>query len=131
MRITADTNVLVRGAVLDDPHQVQLAAKALREADVVAVPILAFCEFVWVLRRGYKRANADIARSIRSLISSANVVTDRAAVEAGLQILEAGGDFSDGIIAHEGSWLGGEEFVSFDKDAVALLKSRGVRARLL
>jgi predicted nucleic-acid-binding protein len=131
MRITADTNVLLRGAVLDDSRQVQLAAKALREADVVAIPVSALCEFAWVLRQGYKRMPIDIARSIRFLIESANVVTDLPAVEAGLKALEAGGDFADGVIAHHGNWLGGEEFVSFDKDAVKLLKSQGTRARLL
>lgn len=40
---------------------------------------------------------------------------NRSAVEAGLAVLEAGGDFADGIIAYEGNWLGGETFVSFDK----------------
>ena len=131
MRITADSNVILRGAVLDDPRQVQLAAKTLREAELVAIPVSSLCEFVWVLRKGYMRAHADIAQSIRFLVDSANIVTDRAAVEAGLKVLEAGGDFADGVIAHEGTWLGGEEFVSFDKDAVKLLKSQGTRARLL
>ncbi len=55
----------------------------------------------------------------------------RPAVEAGLALLEAGGDFADGLIAHEGQWLGGEMFVSFDRQAVALLKTRGVAAELL
>jgi predicted nucleic-acid-binding protein len=86
---------------------------------------------VWVLRHGYKKKAADIAGSLRSLMDSANVVTDRPAVEAGLKVLEAGGDFADGVIAHEGNWLGGEEFVSFDRDAVKLLKSQGACARLL
>jgi len=131
MRITADTNVLLRGAVLDDPRQVQLAARTLRDAESVAIPVSTLCEFVWVLRRGYKRNPADIAQSIRFLIDSANVVTDRPAVEAGLQVLDAGGEFADGVIAHQGIWLGGEEFVSFDKDAVRVLKSQGTRARLL
>lgn len=131
MKITADTNILLRGAVLDDRRQVQLAAKILREADLVAVPISALCEFVWVLRQGYKRKAADIGQSIRLLICSANVVTDRPAVEAGLEVLEAGGDFADGAMAHEGNELGAEEFVSFDKEAIKLLKSQGVRARLL
>jgi predicted nucleic-acid-binding protein len=131
MRITPDTNILLRGAALDDPHQVQIAAKALRDADLVAIPVSTLCEFVWVLRKGYKRAHVEIAQSIRFLVDSANVATDRAAVEAGLKVLEAGGDFADGVIAHEGVWLGGEEFVSFDKDAVKLLRSQGTRARLL
>lgn len=131
MRITADTNVLLRGAVLDDLRQVQLAARVLREAESVAISISALCEFVWVLRRGYKRGSTEIAQSIRFLIESANVVTDRPAVEAGLKVLDAGGDFADGVIAHEGKWLGGEEFVSFDKDAIKVLKTQGTPARLL
>jgi transposase len=53
------------------------------------------------------------------------------AVEAGLSVLEAGGDFADGVIAYEGSWLGGETFVSFDKKAVVLLIKQGQSARLL
>jgi predicted nucleic-acid-binding protein len=48
-----------------------------------------------------------------------------------LAILDKGGDFADGVIAYEGHWLGAEEFVSFDKQAVTLLKSQGKRARLL
>jgi predicted nucleic-acid-binding protein len=56
---------------------------------------------------------------------------NRPAVEAGLSILELGGDFADGVIAYEGSWLGGETFVSFDKKAVALLATQGQSARLL
>src|SRR5271157_225986 len=108
MNITADTNVLLRGAILDDPHQVQLASKALREADLVAIPIATLCEFVWVLRRGYKRTHPEIAQSIRFLVSSANVAIDRPAVESGLKVLEAGGDFADGVIAHQGKQLGAD-----------------------
>jgi len=59
------------------------------------------------------------------------VVTNIPAVEAGLAVLDKGGDFADGAIAYEGRWLGGEEFVSFDKEAVSLLQSQGRKARLL
>jgi predicted nucleic-acid-binding protein len=58
-------------------------------------------------------------------------VMNRPAVEAGLSILAAGGDFADGVIAYEGNWLGGETFVSFDKKAVLLLTAQGQPARLL
>jgi predicted nucleic-acid-binding protein len=56
---------------------------------------------------------------------------NRPAVEAGLAVLDAGGDFADGVIAYEGDWLGAEEFVSFDSKAVSVLKSQSTRARLL
>jgi predicted nucleic-acid-binding protein len=83
------------------------------------------------MRSGYKRPPAEVAHSIRALIDSENVVTNRLAVEAGLEFLDRGGDFADGAVAYEGRWLGAEEFVSFDKKAVSLLKSQGKRARLL
>jgi predicted nucleic-acid-binding protein len=46
-------------------------------------------------------------------------------------MLEAGGDFADGVIAYEGSWLGAERFVSFDRKPVKLLQAHGVSVRLL
>ena len=46
-------------------------------------------------------------------------------------LLEAGGDFADGVIAHQGQWLGGDTFVSFDRQAVALLREQGVATQLL
>lgn len=48
----------------------------------------------------------------------------------GIAVLEAGGDFADGVIAYEGSRLGGQTFVSFDRKASKLLQSAGVSARL-
>jgi predicted nucleic-acid-binding protein len=131
MKITADTNLLIRAAVQDDPRQARLAARVLQGAELVAVPLAVLCEFVWVLRRGYKKSASDTSDAIHRLMKSANVVLNRPAVEAGLSVLEAGGDFADGVIAFEGEWLGAEEFVSFDSTAVSVLQSLGVRARLL
>ena len=131
MKVTADTNVLIRAAVQDDLHQARRAAKILAEADLVAVPAPVLCEFAWVLRRGYRKSATDVSDAIRRLRRSPNVVMNRTAVEAGLSALDARGDFADGVIAHEGEWLGAEEFVSFDSKAVSLLQAQGSRARLL
>ena len=130
MKVTADTNVLIRAAVQDDLHQARRAAKMLTEADLVAVPIPVLCEFVWVLRRGYKKSAADVSNAIRRLMRSANVAMNRPAAEAGLSTLDAGGDFADGVIAYEGEWLGAQEFVSFDSKAISLMQAQGCRARL-
>ncbi|HEY1932126.1 MAG TPA: type II toxin-antitoxin system VapC family toxin [Acetobacteraceae bacterium] len=131
MKITADTNVLLRVVLNDDEAQQQVAIDTLESAEAVAVSVQALCEFVRVLDRGYKTAYADIAAAIRSLLEMRNVVVNRPAVEAGLRVLDAGGDFADGIIAFDGNWLGGETFVSFDRKAVAILARRGQQARLL
>lgn len=39
MKITADTNLLIRAAVQDDPRQARLAARVLQNAESVAVPV--------------------------------------------------------------------------------------------
>lgn len=131
MKVTVDTKVLVRAVVQDDQLQARRAAKVLLDAKLIAVALPCLCEFVWVLRRVYAFQAADAALAIRALLASANVEVNRPAVEAGLAVLEAGGDFADGIIAYEGNWPGGETFVSFDKTAVALLVAQGQSARLL
>ncbi len=131
MKITADTNVLVRAITGDDERQSRIAQAELANAEVVALTQSALCELVWVLSQGYKIASAEIAEAIRRLMDGANVVANRPAVEAGLALLAAGGDFADGIIAYEGSWLGAETFVSFDKKAVKLLEAQREPVRLL
>jgi predicted nucleic-acid-binding protein len=131
MKITADTNVLVRAITGDNASQRKVAQAELAKAEMVALALPALCELVWVLSRGYKIPSAEIVEAIRRLMNAANVVVNRPAAEAGLAVLEAGGDFADGVIAYEGSWLGAETLVSFDKKAVKLMKARGESARLL
>ncbi len=131
MRITVDTNILVRAVVRDDERQAEAAASLLKTAELIAVSLPCLCEFVWVLRRVYGLGNSDIAAALDALLDAGNVAVNRPAVEAGLALLKAGGDFADGLIAYEGSWLGGEAFVSFDKRAVALIKRQGQEARVL
>lgn len=131
MKVTADTNVLLRTIVDDDEAQTTRAVELLETADMVAVSLQTLCEVVWVLRGRYGVERADIASAIRTLLSTSNVVVNRPAAEAGLALLDAGGDFADGVIAYDGTWLGAETFVSFDKKAVTLLTKQGQAARLL
>ncbi|NLY64702.1 MAG: type II toxin-antitoxin system VapC family toxin [Alcaligenaceae bacterium] len=131
MNITADTNVLVRAVLQDDEKQAKEAANILRKASLIAISLPSLCELVWILLRGIKLSKEEVAQTIRDLINTNNVVMNRPAVEAGLAILEAGGDFADGVIAYEGSWLGGKTFVSFDKKAIKLLSQQGQNTKLL
>ena len=111
MKITADTNVLLRAVVGDDEAQQQTAIETLESAELVAISAQSLCEFVWVLDRGYKTERSDIVSVISHVLEMHNVVVNRPAVEAGLRVLKAGGDFADGVIAYDGNWLGGETFV--------------------
>jgi predicted nucleic-acid-binding protein len=131
VKVSVDTNVLARAVMMDDARQGRAAARLLKDASLIAVSIVSLCELVWILKRGAGLGNDDAFRAIRSLIESRNVVVNRPAAEAGLAMLAAGGDFADGVIAHEGQWLGGETFVSFDRIAVKLLSAQGQAAKLL
>ena len=131
MKITADTNVLVRAITGDHAQQSKVAQAQLANADLIALALTSLCELTWVLSQGYKIPAAQVGEAIRRLINSANVAVDRAAAEAGLAVLDAGGDFADGVIAYEGSWLGADTFVSFDRKAVTLMEAQGQSVRLL
>jgi predicted nucleic-acid-binding protein len=129
VKITADTNLLVRAIVIDNEAQSRAAQAELGRAELVALTLPALCELVWVLSRYYKFTNDEIASALRRLLEAENIAADEPAIEAGLAMLDDGGDFADGVIADGGKWLGAETFVSFDKQAVRLLRARGEAAR--
>jgi predicted nucleic-acid-binding protein len=131
VKLTVDTNILVRAVVRDEVAQADAALKMMAEAPLIAISLPCLCEFVWVLDRVYGFDSAACAKAIRAFLNTGNIIMNRPAVEAGLALLEAGGDFADGVMVHEGKWLGGEVFVSFDKKAVKLLTQQGEAAKLL
>jgi len=131
VKVSVDTNILIRAVVRDHAQQSEAAAALLSNAEMIAVSLTCLCEFVWVLRGVYGFGRGEIAAALAALLDTANVVVNRPAVESGLAMLTAGGDFADGVIAYEGRWLGGDTFVSFDKKAVALIAKQGQQARVL
>jgi predicted nucleic-acid-binding protein len=131
VKITADTNLLLRLVTGDDEAQSLAAAQALENASLVAISVVSLCELAWVLAGRYAASRKDVAAAIRGMVGAANVVVNGPAVEAGLRMLDAGGDFADGVIAFEGQWLGAETFLSFDRKAVKVLETHGVSARQL
>jgi predicted nucleic acid-binding protein len=50
LKIIADTSLLLRFVVSDDPVQYKLALEILEQAESVAVTNVALCELAWVLR---------------------------------------------------------------------------------
>lgn len=130
MRITADTNLLVRVLLNDDPEQAARARDELRSASSIILTTPMLCELAWVLSRTYGFPNDQIATALRTLTASDTSLFDEPTVTAGLAMLDAGGDFADGVIARLGAAAGSEIFVSFDKVAVARFARMGHPARL-
>lgn len=84
------------------------------------------------MTQGYKQSRQTVASTIRALIRVDSVIVKDDEVEAGLRLLEAGGDFADGVHAYAGACVDPDSaiFASFDKKAVRLLSGLGQRASL-
>lgn len=130
MRITPDTNLLVRLATRDDQTQARIAYDIVSKANEVIIPLPCILEFVWVLESVYGFGRDDVSTSIQTLAQMHNVTVDGLVVDAGLRIYAAGGDFADGVIAAAGVSVGSDKFVSFDRKAVKMVNSIGVSAEL-
>jgi len=125
-----DTNILARFVISDDPAQEKIADYVFSQAKKAVIPTIVFCELAWLMRSRYKLPGDVIAGSIRGVVGLENVIAETDEVEAGLKMLENGGDFADGVIAYMGSVMTGEPstFVSFDKQAVKKLSVNGISA---
>jgi predicted nucleic-acid-binding protein len=131
VKVTADTNILVRLVLRDDPQQAEIVVARLDTAETIAIPIVALCETVWVLRTAKRCSSKEVAHALRAMLNDPRVLADWPVVDAGLAILDAGGDFADGVIAANGRRLGAERLLTFDRQAAALLATIGEPVELL
>ena len=131
MKISVDTNILVRVVLNDDQQQAESANTLLRNASAIIVSLPCLCEFVWVLRRGVKLSDEKIVSVLQKLLDIRKVEVNRPAVEQGMELLKKGGDFADAILEYESRMSGAEMFYSFDKQAIRLLQEQGKNVQLL
>jgi predicted nucleic-acid-binding protein len=132
VRITADTNVLVRYPTWDDEEQASEAARAMESADQIVVPTVVLCEVAWVLRRAYRYSSAEIIGVLSRLVTLDRVEIERPVADAGIAMLSRGADFADGVIRYEADRAKCDRLVTFDQrfarlidpDRVTLLGSR-------
>ena len=116
MKITADTNILLRVIILDDAGQAAVARTLRLQATVIAIPGPVLCEFAGMPKWGSVHSAGDVATAIKTIAQIDTVVTDLQTIGTGLRILRAGGDFADGAIALQGEALGGTAVASFGRD---------------
>jgi predicted nucleic-acid-binding protein len=82
------------------------------------------------LSAAYKLRQEDVSEKIRDISQSHKIIAREDEVEAGLRMMEKGGDFADGVNAYAGRAMirGPSVFASFDRQAVRLLAEQGVSA---
>lgn len=125
MKIVVDANILVRAVSDDDNVQSPVARRILAEASIAVLPLVALCEFVWVMRSHYRYGRRALLAALDALLAAPNAMVDRDAVAAGIAFLRAGGDFADGVMAYDGRRLGGEVFATFDVRARRIAADAG------
>jgi predicted nucleic-acid-binding protein len=123
VKVSVDTNVLVRYLTWDAEEQAIKAATILESGYMIVISTIVLCELVWVLKRAYRYPGEEIVNVVRDLIQTRNAEIDRPAAEVGLQMLARGGDFADGVIQHDAGRAKCDRVVTFDQDFARLSAS--------
>ena len=124
--VAADTNVLVRLIVQDDPAQTRRAMQFIQGGVWAAHVVVA--EAIWVLRSVYGAAKAEQVRAVNMLLGTALVtLEDASVVEAalGLFVKHTKLSFTDCLVLEIARKAGHTPLGTFDK---ALGKLPGAKA---
>lgn len=107
-----DTNVVARFILNDDPRQSASAAEQLKQPCFIPDTVLLECAWLLSSRFGVRRA--DLAATLRDLISIPSVgVSNHELVVWALERFAAGADFAD--MLHLAAARATEAFVTFER----------------
>ena len=115
MRVAVDTNVIARFLLRDDEAKAQIARAALAEASEIVVTLPVLLELSWILSRVHCMPRAQVAAALRLMSQQSGWTFPTGMLEPGVQALEAGGDFADGVIAAQATQLQCDELLTFDR----------------
>ena len=121
-----DTNILVRLLVADDPRQTaaarELVAKAVRDTEVLFVPLSVALEVEWVIRSVYRHDKLAVVSVFKALLETTELeFQDERAVETALHLYQKhDADFAECL--HLGCvWAHGKgPCLTFDRRAAAI-----------
>ncbi len=119
--IALDTNVLVRFLVRDDEGQARRARALIEDSASAGDPCLitspVLCELEWVLEGVYGASRADIAATVRDLLTTPPfVVEDEPLTRRALGAYTKGkADFSDYLLGQLGRAAGARTTHTFDR----------------
>lgn len=121
--IGIDTNVLVRYIAQDDAAQARKATALVERECTESAPgfvgLVVLVELVWVAESCYTASREDVARIVRRVLGTKQlVVQDAETVWQALRQFEAGkADFADYLIERCAAAAGCDQTVTFDREA--------------
>jgi predicted nucleic-acid-binding protein len=116
MARAADTNVIVRLIMRDDPTQLALALVAASAGLWVSLVVLV--ETAWVLEKGYGRSRADCAATIEMLLDHSSLMVEAPELVRTAAVLaraNRGIDFADAVIVELARRTGVGPLMTFDR----------------
>ena len=120
----ADTNVLVRYLVEDDPAQCRKARAfvdgVLEGGEELFLPQVVMCELVWVLSAAYGFRRVDIAAILDDVLRSEGIVVEDAdlVARAADAYATSRADFADHLLGEQGRHAGCSAVGTFDRSLV-------------
>lgn len=127
--IGADTNVLVRAFVGDDPEQSPVASALIANAagnrEPIYVSTIVLCELVWTLHRTYRLSRSQIVVVLDRIIQFARfpgvyVLEHDTLVQQAVEAYRTGrADFSDYLVGLLAQAAGASTTYTFDRVAAA------------
>ena len=117
MTAFVDTNILIRHLTGDPPEQAQRATRYLERADQLLLSDLILAEVAYVLESYYQVARAQVAETLRSVLSFRAIqVIDRALLQRAVELYEVHGlDFADAYLVASAERTGVGVVASFDR----------------
>ncbi|MDA7881009.1 type II toxin-antitoxin system VapC family toxin [Akkermansiaceae bacterium] len=123
----ADTNVLVRAIMADDPGQTKKAKRLFQSATIVVLESV-LMETEWVLRSVYGKSRLEIGGAFRVLLALRAVQADRMSLLVQvISAYEKGFDFADALHRFAAEDM---EVKTFDRDFVKKAKKVGWKVSL-
>jgi predicted nucleic-acid-binding protein len=125
MRVSIDTNILVRSFLDDGTAQFRAVAELMRENEIV-IPPTVLLETEWVLRDAFELAREKVADAFEALLGASNVtVLQGDAAVLALGGFRGGCDFADAF--HLALSAGTDVFFTFDRRFVRRAAALGLQ----
>lgn len=126
-----DTNVLLRFLLADDPIQSPIARSYfVNRENTLIIDTVVLCEAVWVMKKRSKLKNQKIVQILQGLTIEPHIKLDKEKFNQGIEFLQNGGDFANGIIFYQSSQFDNAKVLSFDKKAKKLAESVGIKLEI-
>lgn len=109
---------MLRYLLNDDAQQSAVASRMLSDNSlefIISTHVLN--EVVWFLKYSLKVKRLELISLISNLLARDNFILNDEEVNVGLNFLQSGGDFADGVIAYQMSQYNNASLLTFDKKA--------------